>query len=146
MYCKNLRIRQKKYIKFYYCFLFRQQITLDQCKKCLKMQPRVNEPINKKSNKQQKLEKSRYSILTNDLKHCYICGKPKDSIHEIYKGSNRTISMKNGFCVPLCDNCHKRTETDIKFYRYLQKICREKYLESNTVQDFVKKVGRTFYD
>lgn len=54
-----------------------------------------------------RLERMRFSILTNDLTRCYLCGKPKDHIHEIYFGKNRINSMKWGCCVPLCFNCHQ---------------------------------------
>ena len=52
------------------------------------------------------LERKRFSILTNDLKHCYICGKPNPQLHEIYYGVNRKNSMKYGCVVPLCLNHH----------------------------------------
>ena len=39
-----------------------------------------------------RLERMRYSILTKDLDHCYICGSIKHSIHEIYYGKNRVNS------------------------------------------------------
>ena len=53
-----------------------------------------------------RLERMRFSILTNDLDHCYICGANKNSIHEIYYGKNRVNSMKYGCCVPLYLNHH----------------------------------------
>lgn len=43
-----------------------------------------NKPIKKRTAKQNKLEKERFSILTTDFTKCYICGKPKNDIHEIF--------------------------------------------------------------
>lgn len=50
----------------------------------------MNKQIKNKSNKLSKLEKKRFSILTDDLEHCFICKErdesliPKDDLHEIY--------------------------------------------------------------
>lgn len=57
-----------------------------------------------------RLERMRFSILTDDLSHCFICGATKHSIHEIYFGRNRVNSMKWGCCVPLCFNHHTGSE------------------------------------
>lgn len=69
--------------------------------------------MKKKTNKLNKLEKNRTSILTNDLEHCYICGMKKNHLHEVYFGKNRQNSMKWGCVVPLCFNCHTRIHNDI---------------------------------
>ena len=100
--CKYLALRSKNYEKYFYCRLNKKIINYTtECIKCLKNEPRKNKGINKKTSKQIKLEKSRYSILTDDLKHCYICrfqGKEvlRDDLHEVYGGSNRrrSISLK----------------------------------------------------
>lgn len=54
-----------------------------------------------------KLEKNRFSILTHDLSKCYICGMPRQELHEIYFGKNRTNSMLFGCVVPLCYEHHR---------------------------------------
>lgn len=83
-------------------------------------------------NKIKKLEKNRYSILTNDLNHCYICGMPKQHLHEIYFGKNRTNSMMYGCVVPLCYEhhegsmgVHNNSMLDLK----LKKECQKKFEE-----------------
>ena len=53
------------------------------------------------------LERKRFSILTDDLKTCYICGKPKQQLHEVFYGKNRKNSMIYGCVVPLCYECHE---------------------------------------
>lgn len=94
-----------------------------------------------KKNQIKQLEKMRFSILTNDLEHCYICGAPKSSIHEIFYGNNRTNSMKWGCCVPLCFNhhtgaegVHKNHELDIM----LKKECQQKFEEVYPEIDFLE--------
>lgn len=54
-----------------------------------------------------KLEKNRFSILTKDLSKCYICGMPRQELHEIFYGKNRTNSMIYGCVVPLCYEHHR---------------------------------------
>ena len=79
-----------------------------------------------------RLERARFSILTNDLKHCYICGKPKNSIHEIYFGKNRVNSMIYGCCVPLCFNHHTGAQgvhNNSKLDIMLKEVCQIKFME-----------------
>ena len=105
MNCKYLKIRTKNYSKYIYCSNpnLKKEITFKQCKNCKYKEYKQVKELKKKSNSLKKLEDKRYSILTDNLKICYICRKKKKHIHEIYKGSNRQTSMKNGFCIPICD-------------------------------------------
>lgn len=59
-----------------------------------------------KSNKLKNLEKNRFSLLTDDLDNCYVCGEPACEINEIFLGRNRQNSMRYGMCIPLCRKCH----------------------------------------
>ena len=59
-----------------------------------------------KSQKIKKLEKDRYSILASDLDVCFVCGRCRDHLHEVFFGNNRINSMKYGCVVPLCERCH----------------------------------------
>lgn len=54
-----------------------------------------------------KLEKNRFSILTKDLSRCYICGMPRQELHEVFFGKNRINSMIYGCVVPLCYEHHR---------------------------------------
>ena len=70
--------------------------------------------MKKKSYKLNKLEKNRTSILTNKLDRCYICGRPKEHLHEVFFGKNRINSMKYGCIAPLCASCHNKVHQDIQ--------------------------------
>lgn len=89
MNCIYHRWRTKDYRKYRFCTL-NKQLILTECQKCVNKQPRQYKAMKKKSNKLSKLEKKRFSILTNDLEHCYICKErdeiniPRDDLHEIY--------------------------------------------------------------
>lgn len=86
------------------------------------------------------LEKMRFSILTNDLTKCYLCGKSKNHLHEVFYGKNRVNSMKWGCVAPLCYECHQGNngvhnnhEIDIT----LKKICQKKFIETYPDVDFL---------
>lgn len=101
--------------------------------------------MKKKSSKLRKLEQNRFSILTDDLEHCYFCKRffrdiPKDDLHEIYGGSNRQRSMKHGFVAPLCRNCHQHL-----FVIYqLKKICQEEFEKDHTREEFIRLIGKSY--
>lgn len=64
-------------------------------------------PIKKRSNRLAKAEKERFSIITQDLDNCIICGKKRHHLHEIFFGTGkRQLSMKYGLVIPLCYKCH----------------------------------------
>ena len=63
-----------------------------------------------------RLERMRYSIATDDLSHCYICGSVKNDLHEVFFGKNRVNSMKYGCVIPVCRNCHNRIHRDMSKY------------------------------
>ena len=98
--------------------------------------------IKKKSNKLAKLEKERYSILTNNLEICYICKTKKEDLHEIYGGRNRKTSIKKGFVVPLCRKCHQNNEVLQRLQRKMQR----KYEKTHTREEFIKLIGKNYLD
>lgn len=94
-----------------------------------------------------RLERQRFSILTNDLTRCYLCGKPKNHIHEIYFGKNRVNSMKWGCCVPLCYSCHNGSNGvhhNEQLNIMLKKKCRKKFDEVYHEIDFVSIFHQTY--
>ena len=71
----------------------------------------------------------RYSIL-NNLDYCYFCGKPAECIHEVYYGKNRQISIKNGFCIGLCNYHHNMSDQSVHFNQEMNKELRRVYQEA----------------
>lgn len=82
-----------------------------------------------KSYKLAKLEKNRTSILTDKLDCCFICGRPKEHLHEVFFGRNRINSMKYDCVVPLCSACHDKVHNDIQIDSYLKKTCQRAFIE-----------------
>lgn len=52
------------------------------------------------------------SILTDDMEHCYLCGRDPVQIHHIFGGANRNLSTEMDMCCPLCWECHTNLHTD----------------------------------
>lgn len=97
-----------------------------------------------KTYKLQKLEKNRFSILTDDMEHCFICKSPFVDIHEIYCGKNRKVSMQNGFCVPLCREHHEFVTLNADGSNYLKQKCQFEYEKIYTRDEFIKLIGRNY--
>lgn len=99
-----------------------------------------------KTNKLKKLERNRYSILTDDLEKCFICGGVASDIHEIYGAGSRKISMANGFCVPLCRNCHRTITLNYGLNLRLKMICQEEYEKTHTRKDWFSLIGKNYLE
>lgn len=146
MSCVYFTKRTRKYKPYFFCRLNKQVITFNDCKNCLEFKYKEIKPIKKKTNKLAKLENSRFSIITNDLKHCYVCTErgikniPKKDLHEVYGGSNRKRSIENGLVVPLCRKCH----TDNDILKWLKRFVQLEYEENHTRADFIALIGKSY--
>ena len=104
-----------------------------------------------KSSKLAKLERDRFSLFTDDLEHCIICGKSPVNKHEIFYGSgNRQKSMKYGLVIPLC-TCEHHNQIECKgihFDTELQDEWRKKgqelFEETYPDLDFIQIFGRGY--
>ena len=99
-----------------------------------------------KSNKLAKLERSRTSIITNDLSHCFVCGMRKQHLHEIFYGKNRLNSIKHGMVIPICFNCHTRIHNDIDMDLYYKKLFQKEYEKTHTRDEFISIFYRNYLD
>lgn len=142
-YCIYIRKRKNKP----FCKLRKEEISFSYCQECDKKEYKVKKQknsfhatnnnkiekeinyikksINKtnkiknKSNKLSKLEKSRFSVFSNNNQKCYLCESSYNlTWHEIYAGRNRQNSMKYGLCLRLCINCHSREQENSQFNDY----------------------------
>lgn len=99
-----------------------------------------------KSNKITKLEKERFSILTDNLDECFICQRPRDDINEIFMGRNRQNSMRWGLCIPMCRKCHQEYHIDRDMQLYFMKMAQIKFEETYPDVNFVKIFLRNYKD
>ena len=96
----------------------------------LTKKPIKNTKMHNKSKKLTKLERNRASVFTNDLERCYLCGKKKNDLHEIFGGRNRLNSIKYNLVLPLCRECHTQNQNNPAFNDYWHKQGQE-YFECN---------------
>ena len=100
-----------------------------------------------KSNKLASLERNRKSIFTEDLEHCYLCGKKKNDLHEVFGGRNRINSIKYNFILPLCRECHSSNQNNPIFNDYWHKQG-QLYWEENigSREEFIKAFRRNYLE
>lgn len=139
MSCKYLSKALNGKIK---CKYYKRYIDYNvDCKNCSNRNLVRNKPIKNKTNKQKQLEKNRYSIFTTNLNKCYYCGKEgKMELHEVYGGSNRTRSIKNGLVVPLCRICHSNEE----IIQYLRIKLQKEFEKTHSREEFIKLIGKNY--
>ena len=143
MNCKNLK---KKVNKKLYCKKLKSDIMISECSNCKykeyksgysKKSPLVS-GMKKRTSKQNKLERNRFSILTNDLEHCVICGSKKDHLHEVFFGRNRLNSIKYGCVIPLCLNCHEEMHKNKEWQEYWHKKGQQAFITYYPDIDFLE--------
>ena len=146
--CRYLRIRAKKGIKYQMCIKrgLKGQLNDNLCYMCDFKEIKKPKPMKKITQKQKKLEQNRYSILTNNLDYCFVkgCRNKADDVHEVYAGAKRKISMKNGFCIPLCRKHHSEIQNDESKMLIYKKMCQEKYEENHSREEFIKLIRRNY--
>lgn len=60
--------------------------------------------------------------------------------HEVYGGSNRKRSIKNGFVRNLCRKCH----SDTKVIKQLRIDVQKEYEKTHTREEFIKIIGKSY--
>lgn len=92
------------------------------------------------------LEKKRYSVFTDDLTTCIICKKPKSDLHEVLYGSNRLNSIKYGYVIPVCRNCHIRLHKDRKITMYWIKKCQRHFELDHDREEWLRVFKKNYLD
>ena len=113
----------------------------------LTKKPINNTKMHNKSKKLTKLERNRTSVFTNDLEHCYLCGKKKNDLHEIFGGRNRLNSIKYNLVLPLCRECHSLNQNNPFFNDYWHRQG-QLYWEENigSRKEFIKVFRRNYLE
>lgn len=88
------------------------------------------------------------SIITKDMRHCYLCGSSHVEIHHIYGAANRPLSTKFGLVVPLCNFHHTGSGEAVHFNKELMeelhKLGQWKFEEHYPELSFRKIFGRSY--
>lgn len=169
-YCKHLKKRKNKP----YCKLLKKEIQLSTCRECddkeykkstsdkkspttsgqmrknaqsLTKEQQKKIKMHNKSKKLTKLERNRKSVFTDNLDICYLCGKKKNDLHEVYAGRNRINSIKYGFVLPICRKCHSLNQNNPFFNDYWHKqgqLYWEEFISSR--EEFIKVFRRNYLE
>lgn len=142
MICSNLLKRSRKHEVVFYCKIKKEYINYKiDCENCSNFNLKRNKPITKRSKKQNKLERDRDKNLIKSG-CCGYCGKycGKLDPHEIYSGSNRKRSIKNGFVILLCRKCHENEEILLELKKKAQKEFEKNYSR----EEFIKLIGKSY--
>ena len=143
MNCKNLKQKLNRKL---YCKKLKSDIKISECSNCKykeyksgysKKSP-VMSGLKKRTSKQSKLERNRFSILTSDLDHCVICNSKKDHLHEVFFGRNRLNSIKYGLVIPLCLNCHEEMHRNKEWQEYWHKKGQQAFIVHYPNLDFME--------
>ena len=129
MNCKNLKQKLNRKL---YCNKLKRKIKISECNNCKYKEYSIKPNSTKlktRTKKQSKLERNRFSILTNDLEHCIICGAKKDHLHEIFFGRNRANSIKYGLVIPLCSLHHIEMHKNKEWQEYWHIIAQKRFME-----------------
>lgn len=92
------------------------------------------------------------SILTDNLKQCYVCGTPYDiEIHHVFFGRNRKLADKDGCVIPLCMYHHRgllgvHGKKGQKLDMQLKQLCQKKWLEyyNKELEDFIQRYRKNY--
>ncbi len=136
-YCIYLKERKNRP----FCKLINKEISFSQCRECNDKQYKTKS----KSKKLANLEKNRKSVFTTDLNHCYLCGRKKEELHEIFAGRNRANSMKYNFVLPLCHECHSLNQNNPLFNDFWHRKAQlywEEHIGSR--EEFIKVFRRDY--
>lgn len=145
MKCKHLKIRSKKYKKYYYCSILKQEISFNDCINCGYKEYKEYKPIKKRTYSLAKAEKERFSIITNNLDKCVICGKKRANLHEVYYGTGkRQLSIKYGCVIPLCYQCHIKIHRDSVLSIIWKVKCQEMFKKAYPNLDFLEIFGKSY--
>jgi len=78
--------------------------------------------------KKPRIDTNNPSIITKDMKHCYLCGSPYNiEYHHIMSNANRNKSTIYKLIVPLCKTCHQKAHADYEVMKKLRVIAQERF-------------------
>ena len=92
-----------------------------------------------------------WSVLTDDMYHCYITGLNVVAVHHVFNGSRKTASEKYGFLVPLHPTLHNLSPDSVHMAPNrgldlrLKQEC-QRYFEEHcgSREEFIEIFGRSY--
>ena len=87
-----------------------------------------------------------FSLMTDDLEHCYICGSKAIQYHHIFNASARGKATEDHLWIPVCFNCHVKihNERSQRLNYSLKRDGQLKYEETHTHQEYMDRYGKNY--
>lgn len=123
MYCKYLSKALKGNLR---CRLSKTITYIDDCKKCLKFEPRANKPIKKVSNKKIIVTEETYNkVMQRDKYKCRLldctCYGKLELHHIVYRSENKKLINEPTNCIMLCLKHHKQVHSNKHYWQPILK-------------------------
>ena len=87
------------------------------------------------------------SKFTDDLEHCFVCGRPFPQIHHMMNKCHKAKAEKYGLILPLCANHHTGAEgVHTKPERMLacRQMAQKKFEEEHTRDEWIKEFRKSY--
>ena len=123
MYCKYLSKSLNGNLR---CKLSKTITYIDECKKCLKFEPRVNKPMKKVSNKRIIVTEETYNkVMERDKYKCrlldYTCYGKLELHHIRYRSEAKDLINEPTNCIMLCLKHHKQVHSNKHYWQPILK-------------------------
>lgn len=119
MYCKNLSKKLNGKLR---CKLSKQQIILDQCKKCPNFHSQKNEDIKKTSSKRIFVSEETYdNVFVRDKGNCRLrdstCFGKLELHHIVYRSEDKSKINDVDNCIMLCTKHHREVHSNKHYWQ-----------------------------
>ena len=87
------------------------------------------------------------SIITDDLEHCYVCGRPYPQMHHMMNKFHKAKSEQYGLMIPLCMNHHTGNEgvhRQTKRMLEMRQLAQRKFVEKYSLELWMKEFGKDY--
>lgn len=86
------------------------------------------------------------SLITDDVEHCFYCGRTPVYPHHIFNASCRGYSNEDDLVAPLCWDCHRKlhTEHSQRMMYSLKQLGQCAYEERYGHDAFMKRYGKNY--
>ena len=123
MYCKYLSKSLNGNLR---CKLSKTITYIDKCKKCLKFEPRVNNPIKNVSNKRITVTEETYNkVMQRDKYKCRLldctCNGGLELHHIRYRSEAKDLINEPTNCIMLCNRHHRLVHSNKHYWQPILK-------------------------
>lgn len=141
--CKYFKIKMNRTFE---CKKQNKIINIKECNGCLFKDINFfdnKKSIKKRTYKQSKKEKERYSIIYKDLTKCCVLGCNSTyniAKNEVYEGAKRKTSIINGFVCPFCELHHNQFHHDREFALFYKRLFQIEFEKTHTREEFINLI------